>query len=675
MIPPFEPPRAASLECVCGRPLANASDAVCDACLFRAALGDERGEIVGEYELLQELAEGGTARVFLAKHLEQDELVALKLAKPEILVSDQAKAAFRAGIKIQGGLHHARIVRVMQSGTHEGQPFFVMQLLEGGTLQDEPNPAASRRPQAALGLMIKIARAVQFAHERGVQHCDLKPANILLDGSGEPFVSDFGLARVVARSGALRKAAFHGGTFGWMAPEQLTEQPLTMAADVFSLGAMLYWLLTGQPPFGDGSDYPRRVSDDPLVSASKLVPDLRSDVDAICRRALRKAPEQRYRSAAELADDLERARNGEPIEEERHRLRLRLVKWVRRHKLMAGVGIQLAMLFVYLPFMPLSVLREVKSTVKQQNAFSAVAQAGAVMNELRAFALRVEAMAREPAVLSLLDHPDVDGPAAVLGAHANALDFAFVFALDGTMRAAWPSMRPDLVRTKFAFRDYFQGQQRLASQGRNDVYVSRAFRSYVDNELSLGFAAPLFDAQGRHVGAVVGTTKTRATFGAVQMNCSGNGSCMTALLGPRDRDRPDSALPDALSVLAEPGLGRGEEKRVASGLRQQICAHLGCVPLPHDQFRLMPKIQPLLIEDYVDSVSHTRSIAALAPVGGTGLVVLVATPNDAVDALSQRIIARLKAFLWVPVLAGLLLLAGLLADPRRLLAIARKQAR
>jgi eukaryotic-like serine/threonine-protein kinase len=168
---------------------------------------------IGPYEVLQRLNEGGTGEVYIASHPDRDDLVALKIAKPELLESSEAVAAFRNGLRIQMSLGgHPNIVSTYNIGTHDdGRPYFSMELLELGTLAEAENRKLFVTRRDVLELMIKITRAVQFSHERGVLHCDLKPSNLLLRSKLEPLVSDFGLARAVDESTIKHGTTFRGG--------------------------------------------------------------------------------------------------------------------------------------------------------------------------------------------------------------------------------------------------------------------------------------------------------------------------------------------------------------------------------------------------------------------------------------------------------------------------------
>jgi hypothetical protein len=654
----------------CGRALDRTKlGRLCKPCTFAAGLSTSRNEFIGEYETLYQLEEGGMATVHVAKKPHEEEPVAIKMPKAEVIERVGGAALFREEIQKASSLRHPNIVRVEASGTHDGKPFFVMPLL-AGTLADDERRRAHRQPERAVGLMIKIARAIQFAHQKPVLHCDLKPSNILMDAEGEPYVSDFGLARIGLKNSTSGRTAY-GGTPGWMSPEQASEQPLETTSDVFCLGLMLSWLLTGRPAFGDGRDFKKRVTTEEHVAPGRWLPSLKWALDAIAHRALQRDPKGRYQTAAAFADDLERARDGLPIACEERLLFRKAVKWVRRHRILAAAAIELVLLLLYLPLIPLSVLGELRSTMLQRNMSFATAQAGAVMNELRSFAERVEKMATNPNIQALVAHDDLYHPPAALATAGSEFDLAFVLDATGTLRARWPD--PGSYRypgRDFRFRDYFACQKSLAdakahgaARPKPEVCISRAFHNVIDRYMHIAFSVPLFDPQGNYTGGLVATRRVRSTFGAVQMNCSGGGDCMTALLGPRDRDGPNEALPGAICILAEPGLPEHTEMSLPAALSSTICSRFGCNRSLELQFE--PRLdRPLVLERYDDPVSRAQSLAALAPVGHTALVVLVATPNSAVDALRNKLMSMTASSLWVPGIFGLLVLVALLLGPR-----------
>lgn len=209
--------------------------ALCAACALLGSMTDGR-ELVGGYERFQLLGEGSMGAVYLAKNVGSDEVVALKLAKAELLDHPGGVALFRQQAKTENALKHPNIVRVQPGvGSHEGRPFMVMELMEGGTLSDADNMARYAEPLKRLDLMLAISGAVQFAHERGVLHCDSKPDNILFDAEENAKVSDFGMARQLVADVSTPDGV-QGGTPGWMSPEQVRGEALTTASDVFALG-------------------------------------------------------------------------------------------------------------------------------------------------------------------------------------------------------------------------------------------------------------------------------------------------------------------------------------------------------------------------------------------------------------------------------------------------------
>jgi serine/threonine protein kinase len=611
---------------------------------------------------LEPLEAGGMGEVFLAQHIETGHPVAIKFPKPELVASPEGQAAFRHEITAASRLIHRNIARVHTRGQHAGRAYFVMDLLARGTLADARNRACYREPEPVRELMLKIARAVQFAHSHMTLHCDLKPANILFDEDREPHVADFGLARIVDASGVARSSVLDGATPGWHAPEQEQKLPLSVETDVYNLGLLLRWLLSG----AETSSTEEIPTHPPTWE-----PTLGWALEAISWRALRARRTDRYRSAGEFADELERAGKGLAIAAERQTTR-RVIKWARRNRISSLACLALALLALCVPFMPFAVVEEVRTTIKNQNAFSAVAQAGAVMNELRAVALRVDTMSRDPTIVALVRHQNLATTPAVLAAYGRDFDSASVFSADGTHSARWPRPPDPKVSPNCAFRDYFRCSvrvmQELAKRSRSrqvgsnlPVCVSRPHRSLWDGELKLGVSAPLFE-RGVFVGVVEGSIKARHRFGAVRMDC-GRGECWTALLGARDRDRPEDPLPRTLTILAQPGLSQGEQRLLRQPTTRRICDSIGCEPLPIAQFEPKSNAEPLLLDDYVDPLSNTHAITAVAPVGGTGLSVLVATPKSAEAAARERMAGAIKRYLWIPFGSALLLWGALMSGP------------
>jgi serine/threonine-protein kinase len=489
-----------------------------------------------------------------------------------------------------------------------------------------------------------------------VLHRDLKPSNILLDSTGEPYVSDFGLARVLNGDSAVVPGAI-AGSLGFMSPEQATaiDQELTVASDVYGLGALLYDLLTGMPP-----RRPRHLAhlielfqttepSDPRDHA----PDVPADLARVCLAALERDPKHRYRSAGEFADDLQYVLEGKPPRPRNAPRPSELRKalyWARRHQLVVLLAVTLLMCVAFIPFLPNFVQKDLADQTRQQNEALAIAQAGNVISELHARRDQAAAMARDPAVVRSVQWQDVYNPPDALQPYGTGFDLACVFAVDGTLVARYP--KPTITHYKsldYAFRDYFEGQTNIEPTSRDSVYISRAFFSTGDQTLQFGFSAPLFDAEGAHAGAIMLGVTTRSTFGAVRMDPAHG---MTALLGPRDRDGKDDSLPTTLNVLAAPGLALGVDKPIESSLSKQICARLNCIPHRQNQLRRIAPEKAFILDDYRDPMTDALSIAALAPVGETGIIVVVATPIAFVNQFKQRMSDTFWSHLWIPLLAG-----------------------
>src|SRR5881394_3128410 len=306
----------------------------------KAARAAEMLGELGDYELLEEVGRGGQGVVFRARQKSLNRIVALKVISLGQWASKVHLQRFRLEAEAAARLEHPGIVPIHEVGERDASCYFSMKFVEGGQLDE----VARREPipiRRAVELIAKVARTVHYAHEHGILHRDIKPGNILLDQKGEPHLTDFGLARLVESESSVTHTLDVLGTPSYMAPEQAVgnNAAVSSVTDVYGLGAVLYQLLTGHPPFAGGATYEtiKLVLETEPRQPRVLNPKIDRDLSTICLKCLEKDPQRRYSSALALAEDLEHWLRHEPIRAHRTGIFARGRKWVRRKPAVVAV--------------------------------------------------------------------------------------------------------------------------------------------------------------------------------------------------------------------------------------------------------------------------------------------------------------------------------------------------
>jgi TolB-like protein/tRNA A-37 threonylcarbamoyl transferase component Bud32/Tfp pilus assembly protein PilF len=317
----------------------EASAEVFEDVLGEADVPDKEWRL-GNYEILEEAGRGGMGVIYRARQRHSGRIVALKRVLTYHADSHETLARFRREAEAVASLDHPNILPVYEvSETEDGLPFFSMKFATGGSLRTGAS-GLRREPRECVRLMAKVARAIEYAHAHGILHRDLQPGNILLDARGEPLVSDFGLAKWLDEESDLTRTLTTFGTPGYIAPEQAAGAHFGAAADIYSLGAILFNLLAGRPPFvgANALSVIQQAAATPAPKLRSFVPSLDRDLETVVARCLERDPKARYQTAGALAEDLERWLEGRPIIARPVRAPARVFRWSRRNPILASAG-------------------------------------------------------------------------------------------------------------------------------------------------------------------------------------------------------------------------------------------------------------------------------------------------------------------------------------------------
>lgn len=664
----------------CGDPIrANAHAGICPRCTLRSALGPdvERESrpsvppLFAGYELIQKLGEGGMGIVYKARQVGGIEReVALKRIRDGEFAGPAMRRKFLDEAKKAVAFEHPNIVRIYEVRDHDGEPYFTMALMAGGTLVK--HAARYAEPKQAAILVAKLARAAHAGHLKHIIHRDLKPDNILFDEHGEPHIADFGVAKRIDKAPG-KSTTMIAGTACYMAPEQAESMASTqrdghakrdtVAVDVWSLGVILYELVAGKRPF-DGPtqlEVLRRVVEDEPEPLERVRRNIDRDFATICHTCLQKEPERRYISAEALAEDLERYLRGEAPLARRPRLYDHAARWCKRHPAATALFGSAAVILIGFSIWSGISVREQEKARRQEvlaaNGFAARAIAGTVLAKIREYGDTVADEAKNPNLARALVERDNQAAQAICEAvHArhvgesSPIVWWFVMDASGVLFAQTPAATfGKSFYLTYTFRDYFRGVKALPADMTRPVYVSRAFYSTSDDRHKLAVVSPIRGENGVFLGLLAAELATDRRLGSLELSDDRRVAVLTVR---RDRDLPSDELPNEHIALAHDDAVLGQGVVVEREAVRRLTARRDAAGLdPRDQLHLPPPEWVEAEDNLMDRIAKPNAdgsrgpwLAGVAPVGNTELAVIVQTRTEDATALDQSPLRVLVAW-------------------------------
>jgi len=663
--------RAPQLCSRCGTVLSPELEGLCPGCLLDTALGPPSPfpeDHFGDYALIQELAQGGMGVVYRARQNSLERLVALKMLTRGALASDAETRRIHDEAKIADSLKHPNIVPIYEVGVHEEIAYYTMPLMEGGSLAEQM-PRFQGRFREAAQLLETVSRAVHHGHQRGILHRDLKPANVLLDAAGVPYVADFGLAKALDSEARVTQPGSVEGTLSYMALEQAEPGgvPLTVAADVYSLGVILYELLTGRLPFeADRFDaLLARLREGRPLAPRAIQPRIPRSLEAICLKCLEKEPARRYGSAAELADDLRRFLDHVPVLAMPAGPLERSWRWCLRHPLGTGLLATLIWALAVAAVGTVQTVREQGEELRhgalETNVFAAPLIAYGVLQNLEKQGSIVEAMGADPRLADALEAGDekalesfckemlerYDPGRGEPGATSQGAPFERVFVEDtsGLTRARWPgpgASEQDFLHKNYAFRDYHQAARRQVPTKSRTAYFSRALVSEAHNRLTFVISVPVYSKDGTWRGVLAASVTSNSMLGSLPLNEPGASNHTLTLVSLMDRNRGEGLPPSHRYAVFIHGRHKPErvhflEEKFGKQIEQALLKSQPPEPAPPHP----PSFRGGELRGYRDPMSEEPMLAAFAPVGKTHFVVIMQTREQAALAANALLANRI----------------------------------